>query len=129
MLVINNACTFLLLASFNKYRKILIKHRKNTKTLGTCVFLRSHLAARQSYFEREALQSLQRLAKNDSVALLRSDEDQLAIARRCVVFTLDAASIGLRAKQLLDDSSAQIAEERAQREAFCAQRKRMRRGL
>ena len=75
------------------------------------------------------LQSLQDLANNDLTALLRKDEDHLAIARRCVVFTLDAASIGFRTKQLVDDSSAQIAEERARREAFCAQRKRMRLGL
>ena len=99
------------------------------KLMWPFLFFRSHLASGQSYFEREALQSLQDLAKNDSVALLCKDEDQLAIARRCVVFTLDAATIGFRTQQLEDDGEAQVAQELAQREAFQAQRKRQRLGL
>ena len=87
------------------------------------------MAHGQSYFEREALPSLQDLAKNDSVALPRRDEDQLAIARRCVVFTLDAATIGFRTQQLEDDGEAQLAEELARRAVFQAQCKRQRRGL
>ena len=93
------------------------------------IFLRSHLASGQSYFEREGLPTLQDLANNDSAALQRRDEDHLAIARRCVVFTLDAATIGFRTKQLEDDGKAQLTEELARREAFQAQRKRQRRGL